>query len=257
MEPHPVQLTGSAAAAGANIVLPPAVLAEVSPGRQEQLLRRANAELNQPQQLNLAVSAHNFVIMYSLGLADFFLILLLIKLEYAASIAWTLVFLPLWLLDLLGLSREFLRPPVPPTSGYITGFKVLHLLSLAVTKITILLKLEGVTKPSTPLVLLLLPLWCDAVIGFMVLCLAPPPPQVTEARDIQEHRQGLQSAALTHIIAWGLQAGLIAAKIDGVLAASWGTVFVPAYLALLMLVIVLLASALSLFSMCCSMCLRF
>jgi hypothetical protein len=52
---------------------------------------------------------------------------------------------------------------------------------------------------------------------------------------------------------WGLQGGLIAAKLDGYLDGSWSNILIPTFLALIVLVIALAGSTLTLLGSFCPM----
>ena len=241
-------------------------LDNVTGSRQERLLGRPNREMvDSTREVQSGWWGGLATFLYTLALLDLFLVLMLLKLETEEStISWWLVATPLWVLQGLGLTKDFFRyyryssPGEDPPSVYLFVYRMLHGSSLAISTLLVTIRLEGVLLKDVPWSLILCPMWVDAVVGSAILWFAPPPPSFeASGGSTRDYRQNMLNAGLFHVVAWGLQVGLVAMKLDGTIDGSWSNIFVPSFLMLIMMVIVLVGTSFHLLATFCPMCLRF
>ncbi|KAG5182409.1 hypothetical protein JKP88DRAFT_348857 [Tribonema minus] len=237
----------------------PAAL-NLSAERRERLLNRANREmhdanLSEPRYWWSGVAT----ITAELLLYDLFLILLLVKLDMDPELPWFVVALPIWITITQAAIRDVVRYTLRREAARMTAhylaFRIGHDVCINVAVLTSVLRLGGAIPASVPWVVVLVPLWVDAVACSTYLALAPVPPHLDDVA-ARDYRGNMWNAALFHLGAFGLQAGLIATKVDGILHGSWSNVFIPAFLALIVLVIALAGTTLHLMGVFCPMCLR-
>jgi hypothetical protein len=173
------------------------------------------------------------------------------------ELSWFVIGLPIWVLLTQSAVRDILKYAyqTPRMTVHYLIFRMGYDICLCLATLSMCLRLSGIIPTSTPWVIVLIPLWIDGIFNSLYLAMAPGPGNVDD-ETLREYRSNMWYAALIHFGTFGLQAGLIALKVDGYVRGSWSNIFIPSFLALIFLVIALAGTSLHLMGVFCPSCLR-